>query len=324
MGAPRIAIHPAEAGDAERLSLEIYNAVWPHDAVTLAESRAFKASARERADYLATLDGEPAGSAVLAVMPPRPRVPYFVLTVLEAHRRHGVGAALYGRLSDWARERGFDTLETKIVEDDAGSLSYAERRGFREHSRDGKLVLELAGVDPPPVAAPPGVEMVTLADRADLASGMYEVALEALPDVPGDEDVVVEPFTDWVEHQLRGPGDRPDASFVALAGDEVVAYAKLSLTEARPNVASHDMTAVKRAWRSRGIAGALKRAEIAWAKRAGYERLETTNEMRNEPIRRLNERLGYRPAPGWIFVRGPLAGSPSPSRARTPSSPLST
>ena len=53
------------------------------------------------------------------------------------------------------------------------------------------------------------------------------------------------------------------------------------------------MTGVRRAFRGRGIAGALKRAEIAWAKQAGYETLQTNNEVRNEPIRRLNERHGY-------------------------------
>ena len=64
---------------------------------------------------------------------------------------------------------------------------------------------------------------------------------------------------------------------------------------------------MKRAWRGRGIAGALKRAQIAWAIEAGLERLEAGNEVRNEPIRRLNQRLGYRPAPGRILLRGPLA-----------------
>ena len=309
MAAPGIAVHPADSGDAERLSLEIYNAAWPHDAVTLAESRAFKAAAREHADYLATLDGAPAGSAVIGAFPMRPGIPYVLLTVLEGKRRRGVGTALFERVSDWARTRRFDTLETKIVEDDAANVAWAERRGFRESSRDGKLVLELADVEAPPVDAPPGIDIVTWADRPGVERGIYEVAREAFPDIPGDEDVVMEPFEDWLEHHLRGPGDRPDATFVALGGDEVVGYAKLSITEARPNVASHDMTGVKRAWRGRGVAGALKRAEIAWAKRAGYERLETTNEMRNEPIRRLNERLGYRPAAGWIFLRGPVAGS---------------
>jgi RimJ/RimL family protein N-acetyltransferase len=44
----------------------------------------------------------------------------------------------------------------------------------------------------------------------------------------------------------------------------------------------------------------------AWAKEQGYERLVTSNELRNEPIRRLNARLGYREAPGNVVVRGPL------------------
>jgi len=104
---------------------------------------------------------------------------------------------------------------------------------------------------------------------------------------------------------MRGSGDRPDATFVALAGAEVIGYSKFSLTAARPNSAFHDLTAVKRAWRGRGIAGALKATQIRWAKEHGFEELRTTNEERNEPIRRLNARLGYRPAPGVIYVEGP-------------------
>jgi len=63
-----------------------------------------------------------------------------------------------------------------------------------------------------------------------------------------------------------------------------------------------------RAFRGRGIAGALKRAEIAWAKREGYEKLETSNEVRNEPIRRLNERHGYVVQPGVVVLHDSLAG----------------
>ena len=66
------------------------------------------------------------------------------------------------------------------------------------------------------------------------------------------------------------------------------------------------MTGVLRAWRRRGIAGALKRAEIAWAKQNGFTKLCTGNEERNEPSRRLNEKYGYRPEPGTVTVRGPI------------------
>jgi RimJ/RimL family protein N-acetyltransferase len=68
---------------------------------------------------------------------------------------------------------------------------------------------------------------------------------------------------------------------------------------------------VKRAWRGRGIASALKRAQIAWAIKNGIEVLETTNEVRNAPMRAVNEKLGYRPAPGRIHLRGPVATSGS-------------
>ena len=55
----------------------------------------------------------------------------------------------------------------------------------------------------------------------------------------------------------------------------------------------------------------MKRAQIAWAKQAGYEKLQTANEVRNEPIRRLNERFGYVVTPGSITVRGPVRAAES-------------
>lgn len=97
--------------------------------------------------------------------------------------------------------------------------------------------------------------------------------------------------------------DDPRAVFVALAGGDVVGYAKLSLTRETPERAYHDLTCVRRAWRGRGIAGALKRAQIAWAKERGYRTLQTSNEVRNAPIRRLNKRYGYVLEPGVAIVR---------------------
>jgi GNAT superfamily N-acetyltransferase len=74
----------------------------------------------------------------------------------------------------------------------------------------------------------------------------------------------------------------------------------------RTGLAFHDLTGVRRAWRGRGIAAALKRAQIGWAKEHGYLRLVTSNEERNEPIRRLNVRHGYRVEPGRVLLRAPI------------------
>jgi RimJ/RimL family protein N-acetyltransferase len=70
----------------------------------------------------------------------------------------------------------------------------------------------------------------------------------------------------------------------------------------------HGLTATRRDWGRRGVATALKLAEIAAAKRAGFDRLVTENEERNEPMRRLNEKLGFVPAPelSTIVMRGPV------------------
>ena len=229
------------------------------------------------------------------------------VAVVPSSRRRGAGSALLHALSSWARELGYVELMGPVKETDDRSLAWARRRGYVEIGRNSLLALDLTRTEKPVVELPDGIEIVAWADRPDLEEGMYAVAREAYPDVPGEEDAGVAPFAEWLAMDMQGAGDRPEATFVALAGDEVVAYAKLSLSLARPTVAMHDMTGVRRDWRGRGIATALKAAEIAWALDNGYQRLETQNEERNEPIRRLNERYGYVVEPGSVTVRGPIA-----------------
>jgi RimJ/RimL family protein N-acetyltransferase len=55
------------------------------------------------------------------------------------------------------------------------------------------------------------------------------------------------------------------------------------------------------------VATAIKRAQIEAAKSAGLTSLTTFSEKRNIPMRTLNEKLGYRPLPDQVRLRGPLA-----------------
>jgi GNAT superfamily N-acetyltransferase len=291
----------------EQLSLDVFNAVWPHEAVTMDEVRHFKAAMVDHADLLAWLDGKPVGSAFVAIMPQRPELPMVLLTVLPEAQGRGVGTRLYEAISDWTRERALGELEAVVNDEDPDSLGYAERRGFVEDRREKGVALRLAEIEPPQVEPPEGIEIASWAERPDLSRGIYEVAVEASPDVPGWEDEIVEPFEKWLVNDMQGSGDRPEATFLALAGDEVVGYAKFSLTEAQPTTAHHDLTGIKRAWRGRGIARALKATQIRWAKENGYEELRTRNDERNAPIRHLNREFGYEPTIGRIYLRGPLA-----------------
>ena len=285
----------------------VHNAVDLRNPVLRDELRAWTADLPHA--FFVVRDGEePVGAARIVAEPGRLQ-PVARLEVLAGRRRQGIGSALFAAVSSWARSRDATSLEGWIHADDEDGLAFVRNRGFEQIGKEITVELDLRGLDAPAVDPPAGIAVVTWAERPESARGLYEVYCEASPDIPGEEDDELEPYEDWLRHHMSGPGDLPEATFVALAGDEVVGYSKFSLTRAQPEVAHHDLTGVKRAWRGRGIAGALKRKQIAWAKEQGYERLSTRNEERNAPIRKLNERYGYRPTVPRLTFRGPI-GAP--------------
>jgi GNAT superfamily N-acetyltransferase len=298
-----------EIGEEELGELaRVLATVDPNSGSTVATLVDWRRQAEQMAWLLADAGGSTAGGAVVLVGWHNPReVAMARIGVLPEHRRKGTGTALYGAASAWARERGATELESEVRADDPESLAWAERRGFREVSRNSLMVLDLADVEPPPADPPQGIEIVPWAGRPELAPGLYEVAREAVADIPGNEDDDVGDFDTWLRRDMQGAGDRPEATFVALDGGRVVGFAKFSISGDDDERAFHDLTGVLRAWRGRGIAAALKRTQIAWAKEQGFARLATFNEERNEPIRRLNQRYGYRLEPGSIVLRGPLS-----------------
>jgi GNAT superfamily N-acetyltransferase len=282
--------------------------VRPDDPTTVAELVDWKRQAEDMVWLVATADGEDAGAGVgLVGWHSEPQTARGEAWVLSHLRGRGVGSAIVAELERWGAERRSTAMQTQVEEDDEASFAWAARRGFDEVGRESQLVLDLEAVEAPAVSPPPGIEIVTWAERPGIERDLYSVYVEAEPDIPGEEANELAPFDKWLANDMQGLSDRPDAVFVALAGDEVVAYAKLALAQEGAR-AFHDLTGVKRAWRGRGIAGALKRAQIAWAKERGFERLVTGNEARNEPIRRLNVRHGYRVEPGRIFLRKALSG----------------
>ena len=296
-----ISVRTCSTPDDNRLSLDIYNEVWPRRAVTQEDVDAWHRMSRASVELIGSVDGVDAGSAAMSVPLARPHLAYVLLTVLPSRRRRGVGRALFDAAASWVNEQGVGEIEAPVEVGDDESLAFAKRRRFSELSRDFVVELELARVEPPPVDAPAGFDVVLLADRPELAPGAYDVGLEALPDVPGSDGWTPPTYEEFIDAHLRGP-----AIFLAVTGGEVVAYAKL---HANPDgkSAEHGMTAVKRDWRGRGIAQSLKRAQIAWAKEHGLERLTADNDERNVPMRRINDALGYRITSGWIQLHARIA-----------------
>jgi len=139
-------------------------------------------------------------------------------------------------------------------------------------------------VDP----VPAGLEVVTIAERPELLEAAYPLACdEGYPDLALEGSIEV-PLEDW----LHDEATLPEGSFVALADGEIVAYSGL-MAHDNDGVAEDGLTVVRREWRRRGLAKALKQRELDWAREAGMQEIVTWTQRGNESMRAVNERLGY-------------------------------
>ena len=253
-------------------------------------------------DLIAEIDGVPVGVATTDEFGGSPGgdLAYLTIRVLPERRRQGVGTALHRRACDHARSLGKARFYVVVRHDDPDSLSYYEHRGFEEVGRMQDVTLALAGVDVR-VEPPEGIRLERATAEHD--RGAYEVALEADADVPSREQLASGTFEQWRDRHF-GPLTIRDLSFVALEDGRVVGYGIVH--RHAEGEAQHAMTGVARAARNRGIALALKQAQIAAAKEAGWHRLRTQNDLSNAPMRRVNEKLGYERKFEWVHLSGPL------------------
>jgi RimJ/RimL family protein N-acetyltransferase len=225
------------------------------------------------------------------------------LVVVPASRRRGIGTAVLAELGAAAFAANRAELEGEVRADDEESRAFFERRDYRIVGGEKAVALDLTELEPSPPTPPPGVTIVSRAERPELTDALYELGAEGAEDIPGFSGRPT--YEQWRATDIDRPSRDPRLFFVALAGEEPVGYA--ALENFRGPDAHHGLTTVKRSWRRRGIATVLKQAQIAAAKQAGFRRLITENEERNAPMRRLNEKLGYKPEPALstIVLRGP-------------------
>jgi predicted N-acetyltransferase YhbS len=248
---------------------------------TVAELRATERPGRLL--LVAERDGELAGSGLADRSSLRGRFSV-APRVVPAARRRGVGTELLRALVEHAAALGADTLVA--LADDPGSIAFAGRFGFAATDLQVEQVKAL-GVEPEP-AFPSGVEIVTVAERPELLERAYGLAVEAYADM-----ATAAPAEVTRDEWLREEATLPAGSFVALAGGEVVGYSGLLLDPDDPARAEDGLTAVRRDWRRRGLALALKLAELRWAAANGIREVFTWTQNGNDAMRALNERLGY-------------------------------
>jgi mycothiol synthase len=211
---------------------------------------------------------------------------------------HEVSEERWRAASARARELGKSGLEAWTTDRTPEVVAFLESRGYEEVRRYVISELDVAAAPDP---GPPGIALVTFAERPDLGPALYALAQVAHAEQPGRSDSRVSEA--WYEWGLAA--NPPEAYFIALDGDKVLGYGYL---EHEAEQWKNGFMAVAPEARGRGIASAIKRAQIAWAKANGVPTLRTANEARLEGMLALNGRAGYRRLYDEIVLRGPVSG----------------
>jgi len=278
--------------------VRLWNAITPDEPTSVEQQRDRRVRDPRRLYLLAERGGMAVGCGFAGPSQSQGRG-YLEPRVLPDARRRGVGAALLIDLVAHLEGLGFETASSHVDGSDAGSLDFSRGFGFEEVDRQ----VEQVWTGAPGTRdgeRPSGVTFSTLAERPELLRESYPLAQEGYADMATYMPVTIT-FDDWL---AGDDGNVPEASFVALAGDEIVGFSGLCRN---PDGALEDgLTVVRREWRRRGVAEALKRAKLAWAVANGVDRISTWTQKGNDAMRALNERLGYEYRSVSVSVRAPL------------------
>jgi GNAT superfamily N-acetyltransferase len=210
---------------------------------------------------------------------------------------HEIDEERWREASAAARALGKTGLEVWTTDRTPEVVDFLDSRAYEQVRRYVIAELDVARAPEP---EPPAFELVTYGERPDLAPALYELARVAYADQPGRSESRID--DSWHHWGLeRHPAD---AYFIALEGERVLGYGYL---EHEDEQWKNGFMAVARDARGRGVAGAIKRAQIAWAKANGVPTLRTANEVRLTSMLALNRRFGYRTLYEEIVMRGPAA-----------------
>lgn len=229
---------------------------------------------------------------------------FFTLGVLPEYRGRGVGSELYDRAETFVRECGAVQMRARVEGGQEDGCRFALRTGFTLERQRVESVLHLAdwdgarfGKQVASVRAS-GIRMMSLPmiQGEGLLHQVYDLEMETMDDAPsfaGHRPA----FELWVrEHNSLWPGEQ--FCTLALDGERLVGLSTVYLPLTPGLGARQAYTAVRRSYRGRGIALALKLINIKECKARGVDHIRSTSDPDNLAVQVINTKLGFRQVPG--------------------------
>lgn len=254
------------------------------------------------------------GYCIAERQPDMPAGTWFLsVNIHREYRGRGIGTKLLEIAEKICLEGGAEVLESYCRGEDDTSFEWARDHGYALDRQRTESVLDLAAFDRSRFAGrvdamrADGFEFRTY--QSPLPEAMlpevYEWERVTAPDVP-----IFEGNFPTFEHWSRMVADNPTPAFHVYAyHDGLLAGGSVLEFPMDPAIkqAHTGYTAVRREYRGRGLALALKLITIDEAIRRGYATMRTNNDPDNPSMLAVNTKLGYLLVPGPRRLKKPVA-----------------
>jgi GNAT superfamily N-acetyltransferase len=226
------------------------------------------------------------------------------------YRGQGIGSKLLEHIENWAKEHHATVLSSIVMDYIEGALEFAQKHDFIIDAHIFELELNIQQyesshyVNSIKLATDSGIQIVTLADLAgegeQALQRLYELCVETSKDNPGQLGSLA-PFDQWQKEFMPEEISKGEWVFIAVKDDHFVGVTQLFQTDDE-GVVYTNYTGVRKEYRGRGIAKALKLTSIKIAKQLGYHTITTDSEENNAPMQHINRSLGYQPGNGHYRI----------------------
>ena len=238
------------------------------------------------------------------------------LKVHPEHQRRGLGTALYAHMLQYLRPQNPLLFRSRVREDKPAGRAFLAARGFSEEDREWESHLDPVTVQFDAYEglikklAAEGIHLMSVRDLMthdpEYRRKLYEIETGVGADAPQPDAATSPSFESWQKNVFDAPTFLPDGYLVAVKNNEYLAVNSFWALSNEPDAVLNGLTGVKRQWRKKGLATALKIQNLKWAKQQGYTRIKTWNNASNKDMLRINEKLGFQKRPAWISYKHTL------------------
>jgi GNAT superfamily N-acetyltransferase len=237
----------------------------------------------------------------------------------RAHRGKGIASVLLAVIEGEARRREAPRILGGTNVAFAGSLEWAQRRGYTEIGRRIESYVEVASFDPTPfqeIVDRVTASRIRLLTLTEVLAGrdakrtekfwhdLWEAEAPMWDDVPWAAPTPHWPYEKFRKLLVESGKLVYDATIIAMDGGTIAAF---TTTGKQGTDRGYTwMTGTARDWRGHGLATALKVRMLAGAKAAGLRAMLTTNDEPNKAMRGINAKLGYVLLPAQVELEKKL------------------